>query len=439
METNKLLRNKIVCPHCWHKFSPEMTLSVSACRELVGDIRLGSNALKRFLPIRFDVNGVPIDERGYKCQFRACPNCHLIIPENVFFGPSIFISIAGAQAAGKSYFLTSMTYKLRTLLPQKFQLSFTDSDSQMNASIISYESRQFENDATNELTSIEKTQPDGDNYDIVQFDHPIRFLKPYLFSLQALEGHHKYNTETAYSTICLYDNAGESYDPGQDSEDTPFTRHLKYCHAIFFLLDPLQDSNFRKACTTVSNDPQLDLRNQRQINNSSFLTTQRQEGIFQEMVRRFRFLRQLPPNQKTRIPLVIVVTKFDIWAPLLGINDLSNFPTCWKDIPGSTRAILNPGIISETSEKTQELVQKYMPTFCATIQQFSDNTCFIPVSATGCAPTKNEHGLLAFRPCDLKPVWNEAPMLHCLKEYNLIPNIGKSLRNNHKTDNSNLK
>ncbi|MBQ2621874.1 MAG: hypothetical protein IJF84_11100 [Thermoguttaceae bacterium] len=428
MTTKLLLRKKIVCPHCWHVFSPEATLAVSACRELTGDIRLGANAAKRFLPNRFDINGVAIDERGYKCQFRACPNCHLVIPENVFYGPSIFISIVGAQAAGKSYFLTSMTYKLRSLLPQFFQMSFTDSDAQLNAPIISYESRQFENDATDVFTLIEKTQPDGDNYNTVQFDHPIRFLKPYLFTLQALEGHPQHGKEMGLSTLCLYDNAGESYDPGEDQEDTPFTRHLKYCHAIFFLLDPLQDSNFRQQCSTISNDPQLDLRNQRQLSNSLFMATQRQENIFQEMVRRFRFLRQIAPNQKTNIPLIVVVTKFDIWSSLIGVNDISAFPPCWNMMPSATHAGVNSFTINMISDRVKALIEQYMPTFCASTQQLFNNIHYIPVSATGCSPTKNEQGLLAFRPCDLKPVWNETPMLYCLKEYNLLEKMSKAVK-----------
>ncbi len=422
------LRSRLVCPHCWHPFSMEETLSVSACRELIGDFRLGPNVQKRFLPDHFDVNGVPLDERGYKCQYRACPNCHLIVPDSVFYGKNYFISIAGAQAAGKTYYLTSMTYTLRRLLPNYFGLSFTDADPTMNASLIDYENRQFENNAADEFTLLEKTAPEGDNYNIVQFDHQIRFLKPYLFSLRYTVGHPRFvdnSKNVSVSSLCLYDNAGESYDPGQDNEDTPFTRHLKYCHAIMFILDPLQNIGFRQACSKVSSDPQIDIRNQRQTQGMARVPL-RQEIIFDEMIRRFRFLRQLKDKDKTNVPLLVVVTKFDAWAPLIGLENLSKLPSSWLSSPSLPVAGVNSAIIDFISEKVREVLAQYMPSFCSMAENFSQQVKYIPVSATGCAPTQTTQGLLAFRPRDLAPVWCETPSLYFLNKCGLTMRIRKN-------------
>ncbi len=65
----------------------------------------------------------------------ACPKCHLPIPRAMLEMESLFISILGAPASGKSYFLTAMTWQLRQILPLNFKIAFTDADPESNRAL----------------------------------------------------------------------------------------------------------------------------------------------------------------------------------------------------------------------------------------------------------------------------------------------------------------
>ena len=57
--------------------------------------------------------------------------------------------------------------------------------------------------------------------------------------------------------LCVYDNAGEHFSPGEESASSPVTQHLARSAAVVFLYDPTQDPRFRAACRGLSEDPQL--------------------------------------------------------------------------------------------------------------------------------------------------------------------------------------
>ena len=50
------------------------------------------------------------------------------VPRALLEMKPVFLSILGAPASGKSYFLASMTWRLRQLLPRQFALNFGDAD-----------------------------------------------------------------------------------------------------------------------------------------------------------------------------------------------------------------------------------------------------------------------------------------------------------------------
>jgi hypothetical protein len=77
---------------------------------------------------RFDISGNALDPRGLPCQELACPQCHLSLPRASLEISPLFTSIAGSPACGKSYFLASMTWRLRQILPEKFAMTFGDAD-----------------------------------------------------------------------------------------------------------------------------------------------------------------------------------------------------------------------------------------------------------------------------------------------------------------------
>src|SRR4051812_44270105 len=119
---------RITCPHCWHSFPSTDVLWVAFHADLKGDPQLGEEKQQRFLPTRFTPEGDALDARGHRCSALACPRCHLTIPRALLEMEPLFVSILGTPSCGKSYFLSSMIWELRRILPEQFALSFADAD-----------------------------------------------------------------------------------------------------------------------------------------------------------------------------------------------------------------------------------------------------------------------------------------------------------------------
>lgn len=179
------LMHQVTCPNCWHLFYPEEVLFVSRHEELLGDPILGPEEYRRFLPVRFNVSGEALDAKGLPTSDLACPRCHLPIPQPMMELPPLYISLVGSPACGKSYFLTTMVWELRRLLPQA-RLSFSDADPMANSPIHEYEQTLFMNLQPTEPTEIRKTQTDDPRlYRTSRInDAQVRFPVPLQFSLQ---------------------------------------------------------------------------------------------------------------------------------------------------------------------------------------------------------------------------------------------------------------
>jgi len=52
----------ITCPHCWKRFDFKDICYISRHLDLIGDPFLGTEAQKRFLPVKFSARGMAIDE-----------------------------------------------------------------------------------------------------------------------------------------------------------------------------------------------------------------------------------------------------------------------------------------------------------------------------------------------------------------------------------------
>ena len=314
------LRTRVTCPHCWASFAPEDTRWVAVHPDLQRDPRVDPGGL-RFLPTRFNVEGNAIDPRGQVCQELACPSCHLRVPRPLFEMAPLFASIAGTPSCGKTYFLASMTWRLRHSLPKCFAMTFSDADPVSNLLLNEYENQQFFNPVPDALVKLAKTQEHGDLYDTVMYgEQLVEYPRPFLFAIRPSANHPNYAQSSRVSRLlCLYDNAGESFEPGKDDVSAPVTRHLAQAQVIMFCFDPTQDPRLRKECQARTTDPQV----------VTALETRRQEAVFHELVDRVRRHAGLHQNQKHSRPLVIIVTKFDVWWPLIGDRDL---PSPWTEV-----------------------------------------------------------------------------------------------------------
>lgn len=413
-DSNQLtLLAQVTCPHCWHVFAPEESLWISEHPDLVGDAKLGSDFAQRFLPSRFSVEGDAIDAAGYRATRMACPNCHLEIARAAYQIPALFYSILGAPACGKSYFLASMTWRLRQLLPQYFQVTMNDADAQSNARLHQYEEQQFLNPDPDQLVSLAKTETQGDLYDRVTMgDHSVTLPRPFLFTLQPTARHPNYSrSRTVSRVVCLYDNAGESFLPGADTVSSPVTRHLALSACLFFCFDPTQDPRFRRACEGKSTDPQMVARASRLDREASV----RQDTILLEAIQRVRRHAGLREDQLHQRPMVIVVTKWDSWKNLL--PDLPN-DAPYFDIAGQPLRTLNLDRIRHVSDRLESLLRTLCPEIVAAAQGFVQDLTFIPVSATGRGPERDPTtGSLGIRPRDIEPYWVEVPMLYAISQW----------------------
>jgi len=155
------IKTRLSCPHCWQEFSTDQILSISESLDLPPDPKLPTGRL-RFLPQRFNLAGVALDSRNVASEKLACPECHLQIPPPWLQLNNFFLSIAGAPASGKSYFLASMTWQLRKTMAQSFHTNFTDTDPQANQRIFDYETIFFTgSDDPHKLVRIDKTDVAG--------------------------------------------------------------------------------------------------------------------------------------------------------------------------------------------------------------------------------------------------------------------------------------
>ena len=416
---------RVTCPHCWEQFSPEQVLWVSEHQDLLGDTRLGPEHPQRFLPTRFNVAGEALDARGFACRQLACPHCHLILPRPFLEMEPLFLSIFGAMGSGKSYLLTSMTWELRKLLPLEFCTSFSDADPAMNRILTDYEESLFASSKGNELTPlknlIRKTEEQGDLYDVVAFgSQNVSYPRPFVFALQPQDGHPNYSkAESLGRVVCLYDNAGESFEPGKDVVSNPVTRHMAQSRALFFTFDPTQDSRFRKHCDES-------------LGRASAPRVSRQEPILQEAATRIRRSVGLKQTEKHSRPLIVIVTKCDAWLHL--IQDPMTLEP-WKEVSfgevggarvDKTLSALDTYVIERWSNLVRALLLEHCPEIVTGAETFAESVTYIPVSAVGWnAQVDDASGLLSLRPEKTEPYWVTVPFLYalCRSVPGLIPTI----------------
>ncbi|MDZ4821248.1 MAG: hypothetical protein SGJ20_19990 [Planctomycetota bacterium] len=236
---------------------------------------------------------------------------------------------------------------------------------------------------------------------------PDEYPRPFLFSIRPSANHPNYARSARVSRLlCLYDNAGESFEPGKDDVSAPVTRHLAQAQVLMFCFDPTQDPRLRKECQARTNDPQV----------VTALETRRQEAVFHEMVDRVRRHAGLHQNQKYSRPLIIILTKFDVWWPLIGQKEL---PSPWTEVTKSSYSALDMPVIESVSQKVRSMLWDFSPEMVSAAEGFSDHVYFIPVSATGCSPEIDPATgkLLGVRPRDIDPIWAEVPLLLTLAKW----------------------
>ena len=166
------------------------------------------------------------------CRTLACPNCHLVVPRGALEVETLFLSILGSASSGKSYFLAAMMSQLRKVLPFKFSVNLTDVDLETNRSLNLNEEKLLhhpESETFQPLSDlIEKTFEQGALYER-SFSAPsgCSFHARSCSRFTRRQNHpNQAKSATLRRLLCLYDNAGEHFEPGRDEKRSPVTRHL---------------------------------------------------------------------------------------------------------------------------------------------------------------------------------------------------------------------
>ncbi len=413
---------EVTCPNCWTKFPVEVALAVAGHAELVGDPRLeDEEEPRRFLPTRFSPECAAIDARGTHTLELACPACHLVVPRVLLERrATLFLSIFGRAQSGKSYFLSAMTRELERILPRRLGVGFTEPHPPSNRLLQRYRNSLFNHPDPDMLVDIPKTERAGkDWYRVVRYgDDDVRqYPRPMFFQCAPVGAHPHVADPAQYSrTICLYDNAGEHFEPEYDRPNSPETQHLSRSGGLLFVFDPTQEPAFLRECRGKSADPQFE------------------QNVFGRPIEHVpasqdRILNAASENVKKRlghesaspldVPLVVIVAKFDAWRSLLK-SALPN--SCSGRDDGSERVHgFRISEVEAVSRKVRALLWDFCPAIVTAAERFSRRVAYIPVSATGCSPIRvgvspENKPIYKFRAGAIKPEWVEVPMLWILSQ-----------------------
>lgn len=380
----------IQCPYCWHRFSIEDILFISSHPELMGDPVLG-DAQQRFLPSRFTAEGLALDAMGVVCPDMACPRCHMRIPASCLNLKPLIISVVGATGSGKSYFLASASWTLRTTLPKIFRVSFTDADAVTNRWLNDYEEKLFFQPDGAAFQTIAKTDLNAPSVcqQISLNDMSVLLPLPSLFTLD-FNNHKSSEGQDKRRALALYDSSGEWFQAGRDSAASLVTKHMVHAEGILFLFDPTEDPRFRP------------------ILKQGFVPSKsaRQDMLLVEMVERIRKYLGMASGEKLSKTIVLGISKADLLEHLLPLEE-----NPWHIPPGGNTAVLDFNAIHRMSRKTRELMEQHAPEIVGTLEAFAENIVYMPNSALGHNPA--EKGV---RPCDIKPKWVDVPFMYILAQ-----------------------
>lgn len=382
---------EFTCPICWLKFDRGDVMHVAVHDSLFGDPLLGEEQMKRFHATRFNDRGQALDECGIPCTEIACPHCRRTLAPGFFDEPHKIFSIVGAPQSGKSYYLTVLIKLLQTTLFRDFGVVFRDADPTGNAPINEMKAHLFsaQNPAQAFLT---KTQLEGAMYErLPRYDRMVTLPKPFIYSLSGAE------SDDENCSIVFYDNAGEHFQPGQDSTNSPGAQHIASSDAIFFLFDPTINPDFRRSISD-SEDPQFKSQ-----------VSDQQDIILAETEVRIKKLLGLERREKVQTPLAIIIGKCDSWIDKIGSENLKN-----PIVDGT----LDVGAVEANSQLVRNLMEEHCPYVIANAERISSDVCYFAASAFGHTPVTFEDDKGVSRigpdPQKINPMYVEIPTLWAL-------------------------
>jgi hypothetical protein len=178
-----------------------------------------------------------------------------------------------------------------------------------------------------------------------------------------------------------------------------------------FLFDPTVDLRFREQCKAISNDAQLHTTHK----------VQRQETILVETAMRIRQFTGTSPNKQIDRPLLVLVSKADIWAKLID-EDLTAEPYTVPNPTSHRAAQVDLARIERVSAKIDALLRTLTPEFFSIVTENFSFVRFIPVSAFGSSPEPivGKDGQvqgMGIRPRSINPRWVTVPLIYAFAKW----------------------
>ncbi len=389
---------EFTCPTCWFKFDRGDAMNIAVHATLRGDTLLGEDAMQRFHATRFNDRGQALDALGLAAPDLACPHCRRKLPPGFMDTPHHIFSIVGAPSSGKSYYLSVLTRTLQTSLYQNFGVTFRDADPSENVILTQMRTQLF-SASTPEDAFLAKTELEGMLYETLpRQGRKVRLPKPFVFKLTRSRAH-----DTDFALV-FYDNAGEHFEPTRNSADSPGAQHIAVASGIFFLFDPLHNTEFRSRLRGLR-DPQIQSRRLDQ-----------QDVILAETEVRIKNVLGLDSRQTIDTPFAVMVGKSDTWEHLLPGGPL---------LPSVEKGALLLENVRHNSERIRELLLGLCPAIVANAEAISSNVCYFAISPLGCSPvqfTDSEgHVRIGPDPQSIQPKQVEVPSLWVLSQ--LAPEV----------------
>lgn len=384
---------EFTCPICWFKFDRGDVMNIAVHNSLRGDPMLGDEAMQRFHATRFNDRGQALDAMGLATSDLACPHCRRKLPPGFLDLPHHIFSIVGAPSSGKSYYLSVLIKLLQATLFQNFGITFRDADPSENVILTQMKTQLFSSSSP-EDAFLAKTDLEGALYETLpRQGRKVRLPKPFIFKLS-----HPAIPESGFSMV-FYDNAGEHFEPTRNSADSPGAQHIAVASGIFFLFDPLHNTEFRAMMKGVT-DPQIKKHR-----------TDQQDVILAETEVRIKSLLGLDSRQRVATPLAVMVGKYDTWSSLLGDAPL---------LPAIQDGVVRLDHIKANSARVRDLMVRSCPSIVANAEAISSNVCYFAVSPLGCSPVEflDREGTprIGPDPKQLNPRHVEAPTLWVLAQ-----------------------
>jgi hypothetical protein len=358
---------EFTCPVCWFRFDRGDVMNIAVHASLRGDSVLGEEHMQRFLASRFNDRGQALDAMGLSAPETSCPHCRRKLPPNFLDQPHHIFSIVGAPSSGKSYYLSVLVKMMQDVSFKHFGVTFRDAAPSENAVLNDMRNHLFSAGSPEEAY-LAKTDLEGALYETLpRQGRQVRLPKPFVFRMTERE-----RGEDGFS-IVFYDNAGEHFEPGRNSADSPGAQHIAVASGIFFLFDPLYNPEFKRKLAGQS-DPQLAQRRNDQ-----------QDILLAESETRIKEILGLSSSERISTPLSVIVGKSDAWLQLLGSAPLL---PAYESSPGGSRVRLDH--IRENSARVRELLLGICPSIVANAEAISTEIMYFAASPLGHPPVEFE-------------------------------------------------